>query len=329
MSENKIRIFDEQLSRKPDRYPWARDFVYAMHDGHWTDKEFSFASDIQDFHVNLTEAERQSVAKSLSAIGQLEISVKTFWAKLGDNLPHPSLSDLGYTLSAQEVIHGLAYERLLRELDMESIFEENLKLSFVQNRVTYLKKYTEKVYKDKKKQYLYALTLFTLFVENVALFSQFYVLMWYNRFQNVMKATTQQTNYSQLEEACHALVGTTLINTIRQEYPELFDEELEARIIHEAEEAFKAESVIIDWILEGINKDSLNPAILKEFVKNRINDSLQTIGYKKPFEVDEDLIKKTRWFEEGTLGNTSTDFFARRPVEYSKKSQSFDTDDLF
>ena len=27
----------------------------------------------------------------LSAIGQIEVAVKKFWAKLGDNLPHPSL----------------------------------------------------------------------------------------------------------------------------------------------------------------------------------------------------------------------------------------------
>ena len=73
----------------------------------------------------------------------------------------------------------------------------------------------------------------------------------------------------------------------------------------------------------------MNPEVLKEFVKNRINDSLIEIGYRKAFEIDEFLIKQTLWFDEEVLGNTSTDFFARRPVEYSKKSQSFDTDDLF
>ena len=33
--------------------------------------------------------------------------------------------------------------------------------------------------------------------------------------------------------------------------------------------------------------------------------------------------------EEELLGNNMTDFFHSRPVEYSKKSQSFDEDDLF
>ena len=33
-------IFEEQLSRKPDKFPWAQDFIDAMHQGFWTDKEF-------------------------------------------------------------------------------------------------------------------------------------------------------------------------------------------------------------------------------------------------------------------------------------------------
>ena len=46
-------IFEEQVSRKPDHYPWAQEFIEAMHNGFWTDKEFSFTSDVQDFKVKL------------------------------------------------------------------------------------------------------------------------------------------------------------------------------------------------------------------------------------------------------------------------------------
>jgi ribonucleoside-diphosphate reductase beta chain len=35
------------------------------------------------------------------------------------------------------------------------------------------------------------------------------------------------------------------------------------------------------------------------------------------------------WFDEDVLGNSATDFFFKRPVEYSKKDKSFDEDDLF
>jgi len=322
-------IFEEQISRKPNKYPWTEQFIEAMHNGFWTDKEFSFKSDVQQFKVNLSDQEREILVRTLSAIGQIEVAVKTFWAKLGDNLPHPSLQDLGYVMANVEVIHNNAYERLLSVLDIEDVFEENLKLEWIQGRVKYLRKYTHKFYKDSKKQYLYALILFTLFVENVSLFSQFYIINHFARFKNVMKDTDQQVKYTRNEENIHALVGIKIINTIREEYPELFDEELEDRISHEAEQAFESESKIVDWMINGIDEKSLSAPILKEFIKNRINESLIQIGFKKVFKIDEDMLSLTTWFDEELLGNNMTDFFHSRPTEYSKKNQSFGEDDLF
>jgi len=322
-------IFDEQISRKPNLYPWAEDAKKAMHDGFWTDKVFTFVSDIQDFKTILSEKEREIIVRTLSAIGQIEVAVKSFWAKLGENLPHPALSDLGYVMANVEVIHNDAYERLLSVLGLEEIFEENLKLEWIQGRVKYLKKYTHRLYKDSKKQYLYALILFTLFVENVSLFSQFYVINWFARFRNVLSDTDTQVKYTRNEENIHALVGIKIINTIREEYPDLFDSELEEKIKLEAKEAFLAESKIIDWMTNGIQEDNLNSEILKEFVKSRINDSMHEIGFAKIFEIDQSQIEKTRWFKEELLGNTLTDFFKKRPTEYSKNSQSFSEEDLF
>jgi ribonucleoside-diphosphate reductase beta chain len=322
-------IFEEQISRKPNKYPWTEKFIEAMHNGFWTDKEFTFKSDVQQFKVNLSEKEREIVVRTLSAIGQIEIAVKTFWAKLGENLPHPSLQDLGYVMANVEVIHNSAYERLISVLGLEQVFEENLKLEWIQGRVKYLRKYTHKFYKDSKKQYLYALILFTLFVENVSLFSQFYIINWFARYKNVLKDTDQQVKYTRNEEAIHALVGIRIVNTIREEYPELFDAELEERIVDEAGAAFEAESKIVDWMVNGIQEKGLSAVILKEFIKNRINESMQQIGFPKPFEVDKELLNDTLWFEEELLGNNMTDFFHSRPVEYSKKNQSFSEDDLF
>ena len=322
-------IFEEQLSRKPNEFPWTQDFIDAMHQGFWTDKEFSFSSDIQDFNVKLNPVKKEIIVRTLSAIGQIEVAVKKFWSKLGDNLPHPSLTDLGYVMANTEVIHNNAYERLLTVLGLEDIFEENLKLDFIEGRVKYLRKYNHKFYKDSKKQYVYALTLFTLFVENVSLFSQFYIINWFNRNENVLKDTGQQVKYTRNEENIHALAGIKIINTIRSQYPELFDDELEARILSEAQDAFIAESNIVDWMINGFDEKGLNADILKEFIKNRINDSLEKIGFHSAFEVDTSLLKDTMWFEEELNGNNATDFFHSRPVEYSKNSQTFNADDLF
>lgn len=324
----KVSIFEEQVARKPDHYGWTSDFIDAMWKGHWTPNEFNFQSDIQNFKTDLKEDECEIITKTLSAIGQIEIAVKKFWSRLGDNLPHPSLTDMGLVMAHIEVIHNRAYEKLLNVLNLESQFAENLKLDIISGRVNYLRKHLNKEYKDDKKQYVYSLILFTLFVENVSLFSQFYIIAWFNRYKNVLKDTSQQIQYTAKEEMIHAQIGIKLIQIIKKEHPELFDGELETKVIHEAREAFKAESKIIDWMLGEYTGTRISSDILKEYVKSRINDSLYAIGFPKIFPVDEDAMRDFEWMDEEMLGNSATDFFHKRPVEYVK-SQSVSVEDLF
>lgn len=322
-------LFEEQVSRKPNLYPWTQDFIDAIWHSFWTPNEFNFRSDYSQFRTELTEEQRGVIVRTLSAIGQIEIAVKTFWANLGRNLPHPGLTDLGFVMAQNEVIHNQAYEKLLDVLGLQDVFEANLKEDVVAARVKYLRKYLDKAYADDRKQYVYAIILFTLFVENVSLFSQFLIVMHFNRFHNVLKDTAQQVEYTRNEEQLHAQVGIKIINTLREEYPELFDAELEARVHGEAQDACIAEFAVIDWIMGDYHEEGLNPQILKSYIANRINGSLGEIGFEAALPVNHDLLKHTRWMDEEALGGSITDFFQKRPVDYGKGTQTFDAGDLF
>lgn len=318
-------LFEEQVSRQPNLYPWTQTYIDKMWAGFWTPNEFNFKSDYGNFKTDLTEAERRIIVKTLSAIGQVEIAVKRYWAQLGDRFPHPSMSDLGFVMANSEVIHNQAYEKLLSVLALKKAFAENLQEPTLQGRVNYLRKYLSKVYDDDKKQQIYALILFTLFVENVSLFSQFYIILHFNAFKNVLKDTAQQVQYTKNEEMLHASVGIKLINTLREEYPELFDDDLENRIIEEVNAAFVAESGIIDWIIGDYDHENLNAEILKEFIKKRINDSLGQIGVSFRLPTDQPILERTYWFDEVLYGNAMTDFFHGKPIEYSKNTKSYDS----
>ena len=323
-------LFDEQIARKPNNYPWTQDFIDRMWAGFWTPNEFDFKSDFNQFKKEMTEPKKRMIVKALSAIGQVEIAVKKFWAQLGDRFPHPSLSDIGFVMANSEVIHNQAYEKLLDRLQLSKAFEENLTEPTLLGRVNYLRKYLAKSFNNDKKQQVYALILFTLFVENVSLFSQFYIVMHENRFHNILKDTAQQIQYTKNEETLHAQIGIKLVNTLRQEYPEIFDAELEAKILQEVEAAIVAESGIVDWMLQDVPvEENLSPEILKEFIKKRIHDSLNQIGFKSNIVLDASLVEKTVWFDEIILGNAMTDFFHSRPIEYSKKNKVFDSEELF
>jgi ribonucleoside-diphosphate reductase beta chain len=320
-------LFEEQIYRQPNFYPWTQTFIDKMWAGFWTPNEFNFKSDYSNFKNDLTEEERRLIVKTLSAIGQVEIAVKKYWAQLGDRFPHPAMSDLGYAMANSEVIHNQAYEKLLSVLALKKAFADNLQEPTLQGRVNYLRKYLSKVYDDDKKQQIYALILFTLFVENVSLFSQFYIILHFNKYKNVLKDTAQQVQYTKNEEMLHAQVGIKLINTLREEYPDLFDEDLNNRIHEEVAAAVEAESAIIDWIIGDYDNENLNAPILKEFVKKRINESLDQINAGFVLPIDPVLSARTEWFDEILLAPAMTDFFNGKPIEYSKNTKSFE--DLF
>jgi ribonucleoside-diphosphate reductase beta chain len=232
-------------------------------------------------------------------------------------------------MANSEVIHNMAYEKLLDVLHLTHVFEDNMNEEVIRGRVNYLRKYLKKTYKDDKKQFIYSIILFTLFVENVSLFSQFYIIMHFNRNKAVLKDCAQQVQYTRNEEMLHAQIGIQIINTLRQEYPELFDDELATRIQHECQESLIAEGKVIEWILGEYKVPGLDAEILKAFIGKRMKDSLRQIGFENSaVEYDRDLADKTYWFDEELLGNNMTDFFQKKPVEYAK-GVGITAEDLF
>jgi ribonucleoside-diphosphate reductase beta chain len=236
---------------------------------------------------------------------------------------------MGAVFGGVEVIHSRAYSEILSKLGFNEEFDELFKNPYVKGRVDYLSKYLNKVYKNDHKNIVYSLTLFTLFTEYCALFSQFYVVLGFNRFRGVLKDIANIVQYTSKEENLHAEGGMALIKTIRNEYPELFDEEFETRVKEEVQEAFLAESNLIEWILQGYENEFLSTDILKGYVKRRLNESLVKIDMQPVFEVSEEIITKTDWMEQEVYMSANTDFFHKKPTDYTKKTQKFSEDDLF
>lgn len=324
-------LFTEQISRKPNLYPWADEFKKSFWKSFWTPEEFNFQSDYNDFNVILKDSEKRVIERSLSAISQIEVEVKTFWGDLGKKFKHPSISSLGYCLANTEVIHNDAYEKLLDVLKLEHIFEENLNHPVMKGRVKYLKKHLDNVSKDCNKQYVYSLILFSILIENISLFSQFYIITYFNRFKNLLKDTAQQVAYTATEESLHAKIGFKLIQTLREEYPELFDEELVKLIEPRLKKALQYEYEMIDWMLEGYDGDEyMNSEVLKAYITNRMNESFVDAGFGQiQFDLNEDLLENSKWMNEELSLSRMTDFFYKKPTEYSKSSQSFSEDELF
>lgn len=322
-------LFDKQIARRPNLYPWTEEVMDSLIESPWHGKEFNFRADYGQFNTDLSEDEKEIVTKTLSLIGQVEIAVKTFWRDLGNTFPHPYITDMGCVMAYNEVIHNQAYERLLTILNLQEKFEEILQEPVVAGRVEFLRKHQEKNFQDKRQQFIFSLILFSLFVENVSLFSQFYIIMHFNKTRALLKDTAQQIQYTRNEENLHATVGKILVNTLREEYPEYFNEDLNNIIRKECLDALKHESRIVRWILGDYDKDGLNSEVVIAYITDRLNKSLSDVGFETLFEVDPKLKQQFLWADIEEEGTTMTDFFQKRVVEYTKNSKSYNMSDLW
>ena len=323
-------IFEKRLSYKPFDYSEITDpLINAMWASHWTHNEFNFKSDVQDYHTSLTEQERDVIKRAILLISQVEVAVKSYWSNIGKHLPKPEIADMGAVFGGVEVIHSRAYSEILTKLGLEEEFTYLLENEPVLNRVNYLNKYVDRVFEDDKKQFLYSLILFTLFTENVSLFSQFYTVLGFNRFKAVLKDTANVVQYTSKEENLHAEGGMALINQIRAEHPELFDLELETRIWEEAQVALDAEEGLIEWILRDFENEFLSEDILNNYLRNRVNESMKRIGFDFEFHVDEKLLQTTAWMDEEVYASALSDFFHKKPIDYAKSTKSFTAEELF
>ncbi len=327
--KRKKNIFEKRVFLKPYEYPEMLEYVDAIRHSYWIHTEFNFTSDIHDFKTRLTHPEQEAIKRTMLAISQIEVSVKSFWGNVYNKMPKPEIGSVGATFSESEVRHHDAYSHLLEILGLNEEFEKLSDNPIIMKRVRYLEAALKNANSENDQDYAESILLFALFIEHVSLFSQFLVIMSFNKHKNVLKGISNVVEATSKEEQIHGNFGIDLIQIIKKENPDWFDETHSQTVRSLCKQAYRAESEIIDWIFEEGEIDFLPKEQIKEFIKNRFNDSLQSIGIEKVFEVDQVIVERTEWFDDEIIGTKHGDFFVKRSINYNKRSKSVTSDDLF
>ncbi|WP_373516505.1 ribonucleotide-diphosphate reductase subunit beta [Pricia sp.] len=327
--KRKSNIFEKRINLKPYEYPELYEYVPAIRHSYWIHSEFNFTSDIQDFKTSLSETERSAIKNTMLAISQIEVAVKSFWGDIYHKIPKPEIGSVGATFAESEVRHADAYSHLLEILGLNQEFKNLKKKPVMMKRVQYLETALKNAKSDDNKEYAESILLFSLFIEHVSLFSQFLIIMAFNKHKNVLKGISNVVEATSKEEQIHGDFGIDIIKIIKNENPDWFDDEHALMIQQMCADAFTSESKIVDWIFEKGEVDFLPKAVINEFIKNRFNNSLTSIGVAKVFEINETLLNQTEWFDDEIIGTKHGDFFVKRSINYSKRTQSITSDDLF
>lgn len=324
-----MSIFNKRINYKPFEYPEILEFTNAINRSFWVHSEVDFTADIQDFHSHVSVNDQEIIKRSLLAIAQIEVNVKSFWGNLYQHLPKPEFNGLGSTFAECEFRHSEAYSRLLEVLGYANAFENVIHIPVIKKRIDYLSNALKHSNADDKKNYLKSLILFTILIENVSLFSQFAIILSYNRFQGVMKNVSNIIAWTSVDEQIHANAGVFIVNKIKEQFPDYFDTQTVIEIQTIVKESITVESEILDWIFEKGNSPYISKKNLLDFMKFRLDESLENIGLSKMFFISQENYQPMKWFEEEIFANSLDDFFAKRPVDYTKHDKSITAEDLF
>ena len=135
---HKPDIFKLRKTYKPFEYPQFKEYVNAIRQSYWIHDEFDYTSDIQDFRINMSGAEREATRRAMLAISHIESTVKLFWTKLGDFLPKPEIYEAGISMGESEVRHASAYSELLELLGLNDDFKEIMNIPVIRKRQEYM-----------------------------------------------------------------------------------------------------------------------------------------------------------------------------------------------
>lgn len=320
-----MKIQERRINYKPFEYPEVLQFIEAINKSFWVHSEVDFTADVQDFKSSLSPVEQEVIKRSLLGIAQVEVGVKTFWGDLYRHLPKPEFNGLGSTFAESEFRHSEAYSRLLEVLGFNDEFENLLSVPVFAFKLGMIEGTLARDKNDIVKKLLF----FTIVIENSSLFSQFANILSFTRFKGLMKNVSNIIGWTSVDEQIHASAGIYIMNEIFKELTQEEIDDLEDELKDDILMYMNIEKSMLDWIYEKGELEFFTKEDMQNFMKYRVDESLQRLGFSPLYNITSEQYVPMKWFEEEISAGALDDFFAKRPVDYTKHDKSITENDLF
>lgn len=323
-----MSIFEKTMHIDP-RYQELEKYVYIMYKGMWTPAKYEKLIrevDAPHFFNVMQQSDQEVVKRCIMAINLVEDKVKTYWQTLPLDLPQTIIGDVGGLFAQSEVTHRRSYHSLAQALKVDD--DDIQDHSALRGRIEYLNKYLEKDPKViGKKRILKKLVLFTSLVERCSLFTQFYILMSYAYHNKGLKTISALQESTAIEEKTHYAFGIDVINIIKSQYPQMWDEYLVDLITDNIQMAYQSELNLIDWFFEKGKPSHLTREEVVNFLNDNFNVVCRDLEIDLEFKVDEEMFEeKNSWFNAKVFMTTEPDFFDSPVSGYASDDEKIEVE---
>lgn len=323
-----------ELTLRPMRYPSFYDRYRDAIKNTWTVEEVDLHSDVADL-AKLSEGERHM-------IGRLVAFFATGDSIVANNVvlslyKHINSPEARLYLSRQlfeEAVHVQFYLTLLDTYlpdpeDRAAAFAAVENIPSIAQKAKFCFKYMNAVdhidslqTKEDRRAFLLNLICFAACVEGLFFYGAFAYVYWF-RSRGLLHGLATGTNWVFRDESMHMDFAFSVVDTVREEEPDLFDDEMAKQVTEMLEEAVEAELQFAQDLC-GDGLPGMNTASMRQYLEAVADQRLARLGLPIRYG-------STNPFGFMELQNVQelTNFFERRVSAYQvavEGSVSFDDD---
>ena len=308
----------------PFKYDWAWQKYLDGSANHWMPQEINMTADVALWknQNGLTEDERRIVMRNLGFFSTADSLVaNNIVLSVYKHITNPECRQYLLRQALEEAIHTHAYQYVIESLGMDEgeIFNMYKEIPSVAKKAAWALPFTKSLSdqsfetgtEENDKILLRNLIAFYCVLEGIFFYCGFtQILSMGNR--NKMTGTAEQFQYILRDESMHVNFGIDMINQIKLENPNLWDEEMQK----EAETMIlQGTQLEIEYAEDTMPKGILgmNSEMMAEYLRFIANRRLTQIGLEEAFP---NASNPFPWMSEIMDLRKEKNFFETRVIEY-------------
>lgn len=310
------------LTLRPMAYPKFFEMYRDAIKNTWTVEEVDFGTDVSDLEQKMTDAERHLIERLVAFFATGDSIVAN---NLVLNLyKHINAPEARMYLSRQlyeEALHVQFYLTLLDTYvpdaeDRHRAFAAVERIPSIQKKAAFCMKWIDSVQglerletREDRKQFLLNLICFAACIEGLFFFGAF-AYVYFLRSRGLLHGLAAGTNWVFRDESAHMAFAFEVVNTVRREEPELFDDALLASVRAMLEEAIECETQFAEDLL-GHGVVGISVSDVRRYLEYCADQRLTTLGIPKRYHA-----KNPFSFLDLQDVQEVTNFFERRVSAY-------------
>lgn len=324
---NKRRIINGADADVIQLYPMKHKFAWEAYNtgnaNHWLPTEISMQSDIEQWRSNnvLSDDERKAFKTVLGFFTTADsIAANNIVLAFYRHITSPEVRMYLLRQGYEEAIHTHAYQYIVESLGLDEgeIFNMYREVDAIYNKDEFILSFNNGIFDSDFKtgtfaadqKFLENMIVFSVILEGIFFYSSFAVMFGFQR-QNKMMGSAEQIQYIMRDESQHLNFGIEMVNTIKQEQPELWTAEFVEHIKDLVRKAAKLEYTFAAEVFpRGIF--GMNAEGFKQYIEYIADRRLNRIGIESIFGSTNPF----PWMSEAIDLNKEKNFFETRVTEY-------------